>query len=52
MAVGFNPEKTFVFSNLLRRQTNIPYEMFVTQMKKMSSIKTLKQIFGFTDELN
>lgn len=52
LAVGFNPEKTFVFSNLKRRQINWNYELFVTHMKKMSSIKTLKQIFGFTDELN
>ncbi len=52
LAVGFKPEKTFVFSNFKRRQLNWNYEQFVTQMKKMSSIKTLKQIFGFTDELN
>jgi len=52
LAVGFNPEKTFVFSNIKRRQINWDYELFVTQMKKMSSIKTLKQIFGFIDELN
>ncbi len=52
MGVGFNEEKTWIFFNSEYRLKNTHYEKFVSQMKKMVSIKQIKAVFGFGDELN
>lgn len=53
IAVGFNPAKTFIFSNRDYRLYQCPeYEVFVSDMKKQVSAKTVQKIFGFDDSMN
>lgn len=46
MSVGFKPDLTYVFNNFDYRLKNPHYETFVSQMKKLVSIKQLEAIFG------
>lgn len=50
IACGFNPEKTFIFSNRDYRLNCKTYEKFASEMKMQVPLKTVKQIFGLTDE--
>jgi tryptophanyl-tRNA synthetase len=49
MACGFNPKKTFIFSNREYRLNCPQYELFVSKLKKYATVKDLKKIFGFED---
>ena len=46
IALGFNPEKTFIFSNRDYRLECKPYETFVSNMKLRTSCKDLQKMFG------
>lgn len=50
IACGFNPKKTFIFSNRDYRLAVPEYEVFVSDMKKLVSIHTIKKVFGFGKE--
>lgn len=52
ISIGFNPEKTFIFSNREYRLNTPEYEIFVSDMKKNVSIKDIKKIFGFDGAVN
>jgi len=47
IAFGFNPEKTFIFSNRDYRIQVPEYEKFVSEMKKNISAKQVSKVFGF-----
>lgn len=47
IAFGFNPQKTFIFSNRDYRIQVPEYEKFVSEMKKNISAKQVSKIFGF-----
>ena len=50
ISCGFNPEKTFIFSNRDHRTKCVPYENFVSEMKMGVSLKEIQKIFGLGDE--
>jgi len=51
IACGFNPKKTFIFSNRDYR-LNVPvYEMLVSEMKKHIPAKQVAKIFGFGEKI-
>lgn len=47
IAFGFNPEKTFIFSNRDYRYSTPEYEQFMFEVSKFTKQNTIKQIFGF-----
>jgi len=49
IACGFNPEKTFIFSNRDYRLCTPEYEIFVSEMKKKINVHTISKIFGFDE---
>jgi tryptophanyl-tRNA synthetase len=52
IAVGFDPEKTFIFSNRDYRFATPEYETLVTEMNKHVSFHMLSKIFGFKENAN
>lgn len=50
VAFGFNPEKTFIFSNRDYRLNVKEYEIFVSTMKKQCNVNYVNKIFGFGPE--
>lgn len=50
IAVGFDPKKTFIFSNHDYRLSCREYEELVTEMRKCVTFHTLQKIFGFDDQ--
>ena len=52
IAVGFDPKKTFIFSNHDYRLSCREYEELVTEMRKCVTFHTLKKVFGFDDQAN
>ena len=52
IAVGFDPKKTFMFSNHDYRLSCREYENLVTEMRKTVTFHTLKKVFGFDDQAN
>ena len=50
IACGFNPQKTFIFSNRDYRLSVDQYEIFVSDMKKLVTVGTVRKIFGFDNE--
>jgi tryptophanyl-tRNA synthetase len=50
ISLGFNPEKTFIFSNRDYRLNCKSYETFVSQMKMIISLKEIQKIFGLNEE--
>ncbi|AYV80655.1 MAG: putative tryptophan--tRNA ligase [Harvfovirus sp.] len=51
IACGFNPKKTFIFSNRDYRLSEKSFEALVSQMKKLISAKQVAKIFGFGDKI-
>ena len=51
-AVGFNPAKTFIFSNRDYRIACPKYETFVCDMKVNASVKEVAKVFGFNEDGN
>lgn len=53
IAFGFNPDKTFIFSNRDFRMNKYGqnFEILVSDMKKHISGKTISKIFGFGDKV-
>lgn len=47
IAFGFNPEKTFIFSNRDYRYSTPEYERFMFEVSHFTKQNTIKQIFGF-----
>jgi tryptophanyl-tRNA synthetase len=47
ISCGFDPEKTFIFSNRDYRLNNNQYETFVSEMKNQISSREVSKIFGF-----
>jgi tryptophanyl-tRNA synthetase len=53
VSFGFNPKKTFIFSNNEYRQNReTQFESFVTYMKKIVNLNQVKKVFGFDDTAN
>jgi tryptophanyl-tRNA synthetase len=54
IACGFNPKKTFIFSNRDHRlhPEGRGFEEFVSEMKKMVNVNYVQKIFGFNEESN
>ena len=52
IAVGFNPEKTFIFSNRDYRLCTPQYEELVGEINKSINFHSLKKIFGFEENAN
>ena len=52
ISCGFDVEKTFIFSNRDYRLMSPKYENFTTDLKKNTSIKSIKAIFGLTEKGN
>lgn len=52
IAVGFDPKKTFIFSNHDYRLSCREYEELVTEMRKCVTFHTLQKTFGFDDQAN
>lgn len=52
IAVGFDPKKTFIFSNHDYRLSCREYEELATEMRKCVTFHTLQKIFGFDDQAN
>lgn len=52
IAVGFDPKKTFIFSNHDYRLSCRDYEELVTEMRKCVTFHTLQKVFGFDDQAN
>lgn len=50
IACGFNPNKTFIFSNREYRLNVRQFEIFVSTMKSYVSMYTIRKIFGFNDD--
>jgi tryptophanyl-tRNA synthetase len=46
ISMGFNPKKTFIFSNRDYRLNCKQYEVFVSNMKMITPMKDLQKIFG------
>lgn len=51
IACGFNPDKTFIFSNRDYMMNQAPHELVHTMFKKIN-INTVKKIFGLDDSCN
>jgi len=49
IAFGFNPKKTFIFSNRDYRFQTQEYETFATDVAKFTKQKTIGKIFGFDE---
>lgn len=49
IAFGFNPEKTFIFSNRDYRLETKEYEVFASDVTKFVTQKTIMKIFGFDE---
>lgn len=49
-AIGFDPNKTFIFSNRDYRLRCAQYEILASELKVNTSANEIKKIFGFTDE--
>ena len=47
ISFGFNPKKTFIFSNYLFRLNNPDYEKIAFEMKVRTRAKEINNIFGF-----
>jgi tryptophanyl-tRNA synthetase len=52
ISVGFNPEKTFIFSNRDYRIACPKYEVFTSDLKVNASVKEVASVFGFKDTDN
>lgn len=52
IAFGFNPEKTFIFSNRDYRLNVKKYEELVSTMKVKISAKEISKVFGFGEKVN
>ena len=52
IACGFNPEKTFIFSNRDYRLSVRDFEEFVSVMKKHTSAKQVAKCFGFGEKVS
>ena len=52
IAVGFNPQKTFIFSNRDYRLSTAKFEELVSEINKSISFHTLTKIFGFNEQAN
>ncbi len=52
IAVGFDPQKTFILSNHDYRTSCKEYEDLVTEMRKCVSFHTLQKVFGVDDQAN
>ena len=52
IAIGFNPQKTFIFSNRDYRLSTPEYEELVAEINKKMSFHILTKVFGFTDQSN
>lgn len=52
IAVGFDPKKTFIFSNHDYRMSCKEYENLATEMRKCVTFHTLQKVFGFDDQAN
>lgn len=52
IAVGFDPKKTFIFSNHDYRLSCREYEELATEMRKCVTFHTLQKIFGFDEQAN
>lgn len=52
ISCGFNPEKTFIFSNRDYRINCPKYETFVSDLKINASVKDVAKVFGFTEDCN
>ena len=52
IAVGFNPEKTFIFSNRDYRLSTPRFEEIVAEINKSINFHTLTKIFGFDEHAN
>lgn len=52
IAIGFDPKKTFIFSNHDYRFSCREYENLVTEMRKCTTFHVLQKIFGFDDQAN
>jgi tryptophanyl-tRNA synthetase len=52
IACGFDPKKTFIFSNRDYRLKCKTFELLTTEMKFKTNLKEIKKIFGLTDESN
>ena len=52
IAFGFNPKKTFIFSNRdYRTKQCIGYEVLASDMKKVVSARTVAKVFGFGEKV-
>jgi tryptophanyl-tRNA synthetase len=49
-SIGFNPQKTFIFSNHDYRLRSKSFEKLASEMKNLISIREIKKIFGFKDD--
>lgn len=52
IAVGFNPQKTFIFSNRDYRLSTPTFEEIVAEINKTINFHSLKKIFGFDESAN
>jgi len=52
IAVGFNPQKTFIFSNRDYRLSTPKFEELTAEINKTINFHTLTKIFGFDDHAN
>lgn len=52
VSVGFNKDKTFIFSNRDYRLACPKYEMFVSDLKVNASVKEVSKVFGFSEDCN
>jgi len=52
IAVGFNPQKTFIFSNRDYRLSTPKFEEIVAEINKTINFHSLKKIFGFDEGAN
>jgi len=50
ISCGFNPQKTFIFSNRDYRFNQTIYESFAHDMKMITPIRELQKIFGLNEE--
>lgn len=51
IAFGFNPKKTFIFSNRDYRLSTPEYEVLVSTMKKNITAKQVAKLFGFGEKI-
>lgn len=52
ISCGFNPNKTFIFSNRDYRIACPKYEIFTSDLKVNASIKEVAKVFGFSEDGN